>query len=210
MKIHLLRHGKVEGEPALYGSTDVAVSTEIIEQMAQALQCGELSFDEIVSSPLQRCLVLADTLRAERDTPMLTDAGFQEMDFGLYDGQPFDQLKNEWQALEQFWQDPANHPLPGSESIDDFRARVVRSWQQLLQRYSSNESIDRSILLITHGGVIRMLLSHVLGLDCSNPKLFSNLSIANASVTTIDYCVYRHEGSEERVTRVESVALPLQ
>ena len=209
MKIYLLRHGKVEGEPALYGSTDVLVSTEMIEQMEQALQEHALVFDEIVSSPLQRCSVLAEKIHAVDGTPIRTITGFQEMNFGFYDGKPFDKLKDEWKVLADFWQDPARQPLPGSESIDGFKTRVVTSWNKLLQGYSTLETENNAILLITHGGVIRVLLSHILGLDSSNPKLFSHLNIANASVTTIDHCIYQYDGVEEAVTTVESVALPL-
>ncbi len=210
MKIYLLRHGKVEGEPALYGSTDVPVSADIIEQMAQALKRGAITFDLVVSSPLQRCSKLADKLHAEGEIPMMSMAGFREMDFGLYDGQPFEQLKDEWTHLERFWQDPAKKPLPDAECLADFEHRVIKSWNELLCIASMNQWNEHSILLITHGGVIRVLISHILGIDSSNPKLFSHLKIGNASVTTIDHSIYQHDGAEEAVTTVESIALPLR
>ncbi|MGB1321957.1 MAG: alpha-ribazole phosphatase family protein [Vibrio gallaecicus] len=177
--IYLVRHGKVEGKPALNGSTDVLVATETQQQIKQALQAYPVEFDQVITSPLKRCYDVATLYSKDSNVGMSSDPRFQEMNFGDVDGVPFDDLTQQWNELEQFWQDPANHALSGAESLHSFRERVLSGWSHVL------ESSGDNILLVTHGGVIRALLAHALNIDWTNPSWYSNLSIANASITHI-------------------------
>ena len=111
--------------------------------------------------------------------PLSVAPDFQEMNFGEVDGVAFDELEDKWAMLDTFWQDPANHQLTGAESLQSFHNRVTQAWSQLLNDPSDN------LLLVTHGGVIRMLLAHCLDIDWKNPSLYSKLSIENASITHI-------------------------
>ncbi|MEZ9144979.1 alpha-ribazole phosphatase family protein [Vibrio sp. 10N.286.52.C3] len=196
--IYLLRHGKVEGKAALNGLSDVLVNSDLQEQICEALTTQDITFDSVVSSPLRRCSDLA-TLYAQRmSVPLSIAPGFQEMNFGEVDGVPFDELEDKWEMLETFWQDPANHQLTCAESLQGFHDRVTQAWSQLL-----NDSSD-NILLVTHGGVIRILLAHCLDIDWKNPSLYSKLSIENASITHIQITQFA-----QSFISVKSIGLPV-
>ncbi|KJY79700.1 histidine phosphatase family protein [Vibrio nigripulchritudo] len=186
--IYLIRHGKVEGEPALNGLTEAKVSDEIQAQIAQSLVSEFGTFKSIICSPLSRCLNLAKLISSGKtlseldySTPnLVVESAFQEMSFGDLDGRPFSQLSEQWNLLEKFWQDPASNPLPNAETLEAFQQRVDTKWQSLIHTCQEDTHI------ITHGGVIRIILASVLGLDWRNPALYSTLSIANASITHIE------------------------
>ncbi|CAV18883.1 histidine phosphatase family protein [Vibrio atlanticus] len=196
--IYLLRHGKVEGEAALNGSSDVLVNPDLQDRICGALIKQDIAFDCVVTSPLRRCSDLANKYAQRMSVPLSVAPDFQEMNFGDVDGVPFDELEDKWGMLETFWQDPANHQLTGAESLQSFHDRVTQAWSQLLDDPSDN------LLLVTHGGVIRILLAHCLDIDWKNPSLYSKLSIENASITHIQITQFA-----QSFTSVKSIGLPV-
>ncbi|MEZ8045712.1 alpha-ribazole phosphatase family protein [Vibrio sp. 10N.237.312.C02] len=196
--IYLLRHGKVEGEAALNGLSDVLVNPDLQDRICGALAKQDIAFDCVVTSPLRRCSDLANRYAQRMSVPLSVAPDFQEMNFGDVDGVPFDELEDKWGMLETFWQDPANHQLTGAESLQSFHDRVTQAWSQLLNDPSDN------ILLVTHGGVIRILLAHCLDIDWKNPSLYSKLSIENASITHIQVTQFT-----QSFISVKSIGLPV-
>lgn len=212
--IYLLRHGKVNGRAALYGKTDIEVAPSVNKAILTTLIKHQQLFSQVLTSPLKRCAELAELFATQAHKPLETMNDMQEMNFGSLDGICFDDLPyllsenkgaqashrfkpkgnslnivkpnstlqkfDNWQALENFWQSPDEYPLPEAETLANFNARIKAQWQILLKRHQNH-----SILLVSHGGVIRMILAEVLGLDWRNAKLFSQLTIRNASFTHI-------------------------
>lgn len=178
--IHLLRHGKTEGPAALNGVTDVLVNATRQDDIAARLQASNYLFDHIISSPLKRCLDLAS--RVVTDIVQLNIMPeLQEMNFGEFDGRSFDSLTpEEWGRLDAFWQSPTDHELYQGEPLGIFHQRVVTAWETRIA------NLAKDSLIITHGGVIRMIVAHVLHLDWKNRHLYVTLDIANQSITTIE------------------------
>jgi alpha-ribazole phosphatase len=181
LTIDLLRHGKVAGEPALYGRTDVELSPFGQQQMLS--QLGQLgSVEHIISSPLQRCYngaqAIAHNLKSQVTLTKLTP--LQECDFGAWDGIPFAQLTQQWPQLDAFWQAPAINHLPGAESLADFHQRVISCWQQQILTLAKGHT-----LVVCHGGVIRQIIAHLLNLDWQSAQLYQQLAIGNGSLTRI-------------------------
>ncbi|MFP9025997.1 histidine phosphatase family protein, partial [Pseudomonas aeruginosa] len=58
-----------------------------------------------------------------------------------------------------FWADPYAFTPPGGEPLSEFEARVLAAQRRLRQRHAG-----RRVLLVTHGGVIRLLLACARGL----------------------------------------------
>ena len=196
--LYLLRHGKVNGPAALYGHTDIKVQAGHDQQLLDELLKVKQSFTHIISSPLQRCNNLARQFSNLSGLPLTTFDCLKEISFGDLDGKAFDTVKEQWPVLEKFWQNPAQHPLPNSESLDDFYARINDAFKHLILNFN-----DQRLLLICHGGVIRMLLSIVLELDYKNPKLFSHLRIENGSISKISH------NNSAQFSQVEGINLPI-
>jgi len=206
--LYLLRHGKVNGPAALYGKTDIDVLPAINNEMLTSLLDNQARFSRILSSPLIRCQGLAQDFAKQTNKPITIIDALQEMHFGSYDGRAFDDIPYEntakqsqaWAHLERFWKNPAEFSLPESEKLSDFYYRVKNAWQQLLTNYK-----DDNILLITHGGVIRMILADILGLDWKNEKLFNQLHIGNASISKFS----NTPNNKDNFVKVHVIGMPL-
>ncbi len=166
--IDLLRHGDVAGGTKLLGKTDESLSDLGWQQMRTTIDNKEKSWNKIISSPLQRCSAFAEELANKLSLPLLMNKHFEEMNFGLWDGQLFANLYtgNDTDKLIHLMQDPSSAMPPGGESYANFEMRVISGWNTLLT--SLREDKIEHCLLITHGGVIRTIMSHVLGYPSTN------------------------------------------
>lgn len=182
-KITLVRHGKVNGKPALYGHTDIELSAQGQQDLRRTLtRLHEREpVIQIITSPLIRCATLASLVAQEQQIPLRIEPALKEMNFGIWDGIAFDELVNDWQALENFWQSPHSAHAPGGETLADFAARVINAWENLLPQLDAGHH-----LIVCHGGVIRIVLAHLLGIDWGNPRLFKQLQVDYASHTRVE------------------------
>jgi broad specificity phosphatase PhoE len=118
---------------------------------------GVYCWDLVVSSPLLRCAAFAAVFAKTHELPLILEEGLAEIDFGEWEGRSAQQLMQESPAaLTDFWRDPLNHPPPGGESLDRFRRRVVTAWRRQCKSHPG-----KRLLFVVHGGVIRVLLSHL-------------------------------------------------
>ena len=173
MLVHLLRHGETEGGPRYWGGTDVALSSRGWLQMRTAVAAG--SWDLIVSSPLLRCAAFGEALAQERRVPCRLEADLREMCFGTWEGYSTAELmQRDAERLRLFWSDPSVHTPPGGAPVAELYARVMAVWQRL-----STASDCRRLLIVTHGGPIRVLravpsrtpLSALLSIDVPHATL---------------------------------------
>lgn len=184
--INLLRHGEVELGSVFCGSTDPALSDNGWTQMQKALE-NEGSWDRIISSPLQRCQEFSESLASQEEISLSLNESFQEIDFGLWEGQdPKDILEKEADALNAWWKSPTRVIPPEGEAFLDFRSRVLKAFNEMLSQHA-----DENILLVTHAGVIRVIMMHILGMQ--DEHLF-RLNVDYASYTKIR--VYHDETGE--------------
>lgn len=172
--VYLLRHGAPAGGTRYRGVTDDPLSPEGWMQMQRAVaECGD--FHRIVTSPLRRCADFARTLAERRGVPLAIVPGFREMHFGAWEGKTPEALMAACpRSLRQFWSDPAAHPPPGGEPLDEFCGRVVSAWRWQIRTLG-----DERLLLIVHGGTVRAILGHVRNLS---PKALIGLDVPYASV----------------------------
>jgi alpha-ribazole phosphatase len=151
MRIHLLRHGEVQGGSRYWGETDVALSKIGWQQMRAAV-AGQ-TWDFIASSPLRRCATFAEVLARELTVPFRLEAELREMSFGAWEGRSaFELMRSDPESLLRFWTDPSQHAPPGGETLAQLHARVWAVWQRLVVTYNPGR-----LLIITHGGPIRVL-----------------------------------------------------
>lgn len=174
--IDLVRHGAVDGPAALYGWTDVPLretSPHCLEWLSQQ------QYQAILSSPLQRCRLSAEQQAARLQLPLVTEPKLKEMNFGQWDGVPFDEQSPHWPMQQQFWQQPFVKSPPDGESLTQFQQRVLQAFMT-----HSNNDVPRSLWLL-HGGVIRILLASLLHIDLQHSLWLQQLSIAYGSVSRI-------------------------
>nr|WP_242482364.1 histidine phosphatase family protein [Thiocystis violacea] len=149
----LVRHGEVEGGPCFRGRSDDPLSGLGWAQMSQAVADAP-TWTHIISSPLKRCADFAERFAETYKLPLERMDALRERDFGAWDGVPTHEIPPD--DLSRFWEAPAEFNPPEAETFTDFRARVLEGWHQILRRP------DPHTLVITHGGVIRTILTDLL------------------------------------------------
>lgn len=159
LRLDLLRHGETESGGGLRGSIDDALTDSGWAQMRAAVT-DQGPWDRLVSSPLQRCARFAEALGAQLRLPVQLDKDLQELHFGAWEGQSTLALMDtDAEALGLFWADPYSFTPPEGEPVADFSNRVTAAIERLHATYAGER-----VLLISHGGVMRLLLARARGL----------------------------------------------
>ncbi len=166
LTVDFLRHGEPEGGDILRGRVNPQLTELGWRQMrgAAALDVHHQStehtpnWDLIISSPLRRCREFAERTATDANIPLEIDEQWQEIDYGDWDGMPID----EWRqvAADQFRafrKDITALAPPNGEDFMSFKTRILDAWQGL-----SNLKESTHILIVTHGGVMRVILPTVL------------------------------------------------
>lgn len=169
--VTVLRHGEVSGRAhVMRGDQDDPLSERGHAQMRavlahlEALAPHGWALDAISTSPRGRCRVFAQDWARARNVPLQVADGFRELAFGAWEGLT---------AMEAAHQDPEGYRLfrdsdgqvapPGGESVPALRARVRASWEAWLGHSQGGHK-----LLVTHAGVMRALLTELVGLPPSH------------------------------------------
>ncbi|QXE09126.1 MULTISPECIES: alpha-ribazole phosphatase family protein [Pseudomonas] len=174
LRLDLLRHGETELGGGLRGSLDDALTEKGWAQMRAAVIAGG-PWDRLISSPLQRCARFAADLGEQLGLPVHLDKDLQELHFGAWEGQSAVALmETDAEALGLFWADPYAFTPPQGEPVSDFAARVLGAVARLHQAYAGER-----VLLISHGGVMRLLLAQARGLP---REQLLNVEVAHASL----------------------------
>ncbi|MEY4592353.1 MAG: hypothetical protein RIR18_1248 [Pseudomonadota bacterium] len=127
---------------------------------------------QIISSPLQRCHRLADALAKQLHRPKpLVDTCLQEIDFGDWEGKAWNDIPRH--EIDAWAADVAGFAPPNGESVQQLRERVLRWLNEI-------EASAESWVVVTHAGVIRVLLGVLNNLPFDE---WSRLPIDFASLT---------------------------
>jgi alpha-ribazole phosphatase len=167
MILHLVRHPKPLVEPGIcYGRLDP--EAENVGAVA-ALLSNELTLGlPVWSSPLRRCRALAELLH-----PRPTfDERLVELDFGTWEGRPWGAIPRH--ELDAWAADVAGYAPPGGES--------PRMLQQRALTFVAGLDVPEAVV-VTHAGVIRVLLAHWRGLPSAE---WPQLVFRYGSLTTVE------------------------
>jgi alpha-ribazole phosphatase len=143
LTLYLLRHPRPLIAPGIcYGQLDVAAEdpAPIVARLRRELPPGL----PVWSSPLQRCRTLAEALQP---APRL-DARLMELDFGAWEGRPWDDIARP--ELDAWAADVDGYAPPGGEAPHQLQRRVLAFVGALPAG---------AHLVVTHAGVIRTLLA---------------------------------------------------
>lgn len=200
--IDVMRHGEPEGKCSaggtiLRGTTDHALTKK---GWAQARKRADLLLEEndpwdvIISSPLIRCADFAESLVADQlveGIRCVIKPEWREINYGDWDGlSTADIWKSQPELMEKMWQEPLEFCAPNGEPVKVFGSRIEQAWQDLITEYQG-----KRVLLICHGGVMRLLLQQLLLLAPEGMNRFA-IPYAAASRFRVD-----HSSQEEKPVR---------
>lgn len=155
--IHLIRHGRHKGaeEGKYIGHTDEPLSEMGADELIKLKKDFIYPNAEvIVSSPLKRCVETAKILYPQIEPAELR--GFSECDFGEFEGLTADELLP-YPEFTHWLKGGEDAAPPGGESNGAFKQRVLTEFIRLIEGLFKTG--DDSCSVITHGGVIMMLMA---------------------------------------------------
>ncbi|WP_031526445.1 alpha-ribazole phosphatase [Dyadobacter crusticola] len=148
MEIYLIRHTTPALSPGLiYGRLEVPLTGDFEKEFDILKTQLPVKFDQVYSSPATRCTLLAEKI----DPAFTTDPRLAELDFGDWEGKTWDTVDQN--DLQQWMDDFVNCCVPGGESMLDLQLRVNVFWSELIKMNWQR------VAIVTHAGVIRMLLT---------------------------------------------------
>lgn len=182
-RLLLLRHGEVEEryQRVFGGRIDMELSPRGREQ-AEALGAylrGQI-VHAVYASPMRRAQQTLAPVAAALEVTPRTRPELREVDFGAWTGLSWQGVQDQFGVHAFDWlKEIERDAVPGGEGDRQFRARVEPLLREILDRHAGE-----CVVIVCHGGVIRMLLSILLELPLQRTSAFE---IDYASLTAVDW-----------------------
>lgn len=178
-RLLLLRHARIAADfvGKLVGSTDLALDRlGMLQARSLAARLARWKPEAGVCSPMLRCRQTAEAALPGFRVEVEDD--LREIDFGQWECRTFAEAAAENPTLADRWAAFApDLAFPGGEDLRSFLRRVRGVADRLVRARAS------TVLAVTHGGVIRAMLCHLLGLE---PRHFMAFGVPYAALAVID------------------------
>ena len=178
----LIRHGETDWNAAgrWQGHADIPLNKRGQQQAkALAARLAGQPISAIISSDLQRTAQTAVPLATAHNLPIIHDPIWRERDVGQFSGlttaEIIEQLPEVWEARVNGVMNP-----PGGELYEQFHERAARAFAGLTAVYKNGETVA----IISHGGTLGAVISHVLGIPPTQHPRFSLRG--NTGISTIE------------------------
>ena len=175
--IYITRHGEsqwnVEGK--VQGVTDTPLTANGIAQaheLAKKIKESGIKIDEVLHSPLSRAADTAKIVAEENGLPLTLEPRLIEQNFGEYEGHEWEKHPGVFhEAKKQFACD-----YNGGESMLRLGQRIYNLLDELKER---SEKENKTFLLVTHGGIARMIHSYF---NSETNEEFSSTDTGNCEI----------------------------
>ena len=145
---------------------------------ALGLRLAGETLTAIYASDLKRAWQTASTIALHHTCPLIPEPRLREMDFGTWQGLTYDEIQEkDRQNLEAWEADRLLNSPPGGESLNQFSSRVEAVFKAIMHTHT-----DETVLLVAHGGTLKILLCLVLGLP---PQRYWQIQLSAASLSEI-------------------------
>lgn len=176
----MVRHGYTgeHYDGRFVGSTDVPLAREGLMQVsALAATAMAVAPAKCFCSPMLRARETADAMLKPVEFRYEVAPNLREIGFGHWECMTFAEISTSDPENVNRWAEYSeDFSFPGGESIRSFNTRVKDFARQAVDEPAG------TVLVVTHGGIIRALICYLLGLDFRNYLLFD---VKPASVSRI-------------------------
>ena len=176
MKLFLVRHGETEENVAgVIMGHHHGVLTENGKRQAQetAEALKNEKFTHIYSSDLNRCVDTAEIIKEfHPDTPLTFTKELRERNLGVLQGKASNSI--DWEAVFG----PKDNKKPeNGESTPELKSRALNFITELYTQY-----LNENILLISHNGWIKQIISHFTGVASKDIDRVGNAQVIEVEV----------------------------
>lgn len=163
MNLYLVRHGQTVGnlQGRYTGAYDDELSQYGISEIERAKRLiKNVSFDKVYSSNRKRTM---DSAKILVDNEIISDCRLNERNFGIFENKTYKEICENFPIEEKAWvEDWIDYKIPDGESVKEVYERVAKFIKMLEKEDYKN------CLVVTHGGIIRLIYCYVLGGSINN------------------------------------------
>jgi probable phosphoglycerate mutase len=177
--IYLLRHGhSTANAKSILAGRDFKVSLSATgkkQALAIESELKQKNFSRIYSSPLPRCLQTLEPIAESLKREIEISEGVIEMEYGDWSGKKLAILSRTklWKSIQGR---PSLVRFPNGESFLEMQNRALETVRKVAIP-------GETILICSHGDVIKAIVAGLLGLHLDN---FQSLAIDPASISVVD------------------------
>jgi len=205
-RLFLVRHGEARGnvERVFHGYTDSDLTENGKQQVQRAVKRLENEIiDCFYSSDLKRARQTAEAIAELRGLSVKTDERLREINGGLWENVPWDDLPARFPESYMHWVDtPYLLQMPDGEGMQAFYDRLVEAVNDIIRLHTG-----QTICIASHGTAIRVLCCYFKGLPLS--ALLDVDWCDNAAITEVlhDYNGFRIivEGDNSHLADISTV-----
>jgi len=185
-RLWLVRHGLTDWnvQQRFCGHSDIPLSARGQEQSLWiAKQLLKESISVIYTSDLMRACETAEIIASQRASAVQIKESpeWREMDFGEWEGLTFAQIEERFKDQIGFFIDPEHHSPPNGESLTHLQQRVMDAFLVIVR---SNEILlTGDVVIVSHGGPLRILLCSILGIPLQRQW---QIKLDSGSLSAID------------------------
>jgi alpha-ribazole phosphatase len=182
-RVLFIRHAETEMAGRFCGHSDPDLNTQGQAQLAGlARVLATETIGGVYSSDLRRAQSTAQAIAAGRNVPLTLRPALREIHFGEWEGLSWPEIEQMDPEYARRWVDGYPHITPpAGETFQKFEARVLEEVSHLVDRDGE------SIAVVTHAGVLRLVLRHLHG--CSEEEAWQQ--------TQPYCCIVRYEAKGE-------------
>ena len=181
LELILVRHGQTESNTrhAYLGHTDVPLDARGERQSSRTAQTlMQQKFDAIYASPLKRAMQTATAINKYHNGRITQVPELAERDYGIWDNLVYEEIREQYpEEHEQWARDWIHYVIPQGESAAEVYERNVQAVASIVENHKNG-----TVLLVTHLGCIRNIVSCLLGLGVEGAFHFE---IRNAGICRI-------------------------
>lgn len=163
-KVILVRHGETEWnhEGRFLGQSNPGLNDNgRIQAQAIALQLSSTNIDVIFSSDLDRAVQTSEAIAQACKARISMVPALREINFGAWEGLTFEEIAARYPVLWNEWlKDPFQVRIPDGETAEEVRCRVIQAWNCMVD----NACTPKTAVIVAHGGPLRLLICHLLGI----------------------------------------------
>jgi alpha-ribazole phosphatase len=180
-RILLVRHGETtwNQQSRLQGQVDTPLSVRGEQQAARlGERLAKEEIDAVYASDLERAWRTAEIAVASRGLAVQRSPVWRELGFGDWEGLTYDDVvRRDPELARRRLADPAHVAPPGGENLNDLAQRLMPAAARLRDAHEG-----QTVLLVTHGGPLRVLACVLLGLDLNRAWRFEATNCGLSSV----------------------------
>lgn len=167
------------------GAIDTELSGTGRQQIAGLTQVlREEQVDLIVSSPLQRAVLTAQSINIHHGLAVFTDDRLKEVNVGQFDGLSTVEMSNTFSELLLEWWKGGRERLPGGESFVELQERCWSVVRPYIEGESCEPGSCDTVLVVSHYFVTLSIIFRALGLPL---EMLVRFRMDPASISELEF-----------------------